>query len=96
MKYLHLADIPINAIAWVKTLHAEGGLRRRLLDMGLTPGAKVFCLLSGPAGDPRAYRIRGTTIALRSEDAKAVEITLIKEGRQADVSKTPPDSKELS
>ena len=44
----------------------------RLMDLGLTHGARVRCLFAAPGGDPRAYRIRGAVIALRSEDADLV------------------------
>ena len=42
------------------------------MDLGLTHGARVRCLFAAPGGDPRAYRIRGAVIALRSEDAELV------------------------
>ena len=50
------------------------GSRGRLMDLGLTPGARVSCLFSAPSGDPRAYLIRGSVIALRREDAAGVRL----------------------
>ena len=44
------------------------------MDLGLTHGARVRCLFAAPGGDPRAYRIRGAVIALRSEDAGLVRL----------------------
>ncbi len=44
----------------------RGFSRRRLLDLGLTPNTKVEVSLENTFGDPRAFRIRGTTIALRN------------------------------
>jgi len=52
----------------------RGLTRRRLLDLGFTPGARVTVGSTGPFGDPRAYRIRGTLIALRSAQADQVLI----------------------
>ncbi len=52
----------------------RGFSRRRLLDLGLTPGAHVQAALDNTFGDPRAFRIRGTTIALRSQQANHVWI----------------------
>ncbi len=46
--------------------------RRRLLDLGLTPDANVEVALNNTFGDPRAFRIRGTVIALRAEQAAQV------------------------
>jgi DtxR family Mn-dependent transcriptional regulator len=50
----------------------QGFTRRRFMDLGLTPGAKVRPELSNAFGDPRAYRIRGTLIALRKDQAAMV------------------------
>ncbi len=50
----------------------QGFTRRRLMDLGLTPGAEVVPVLRPFFGDPRAYRVRGTTIALRDDQAAAV------------------------
>ncbi len=46
--------------------------RRRLLDLGLTPTAKVRAQLATAFGDPRAYLVRGTVIALRGDQAKHI------------------------
>jgi DtxR family Mn-dependent transcriptional regulator len=50
----------------------RGYTRRRLLDLGFTPGTRVSPALDTFAGDPRAYRVRGTTIALRRDQAEQV------------------------
>lgn len=60
--------------ARVTELLAQGGMRRRLLDIGLTPGTRVACELKSPSGDPAAYRIRGALIALRHRDAALVRV----------------------
>jgi DtxR family Mn-dependent transcriptional regulator len=49
--------------------------RRRLLDLGFVPGTEVTVELVGPTGDPTAYRVRGTMIALRREQAALVRVT---------------------
>ena len=43
----------------------QGFTRRRFLDLGLTPGTPIYPELHNFFGDPRAYRVRGTLIALR-------------------------------
>ena len=60
--------------AQVEEIWATGAMRRRLQDIGLTPGTRVRCLQESPAGDPVAYLIRGATIALRREDSGLVEL----------------------
>ena len=57
-------------------LNNESGLKRRLMDMGLVQGTRIECRQISPLGDPVAYLIRGTVIALRREDASKIEIVL--------------------
>ena len=44
----------------------------RFMDIGLVEGTLVECLRKSPAGDPKAYLIRGAVIAIRKEDAATV------------------------
>lgn len=50
----------------------QGFTRRRFLDLGLTPGTVIFPELDNSFGDPRAFRVRGTLIALRKEQANDI------------------------
>lgn len=50
----------------------QGFTRRRLLDLGITPGARLEAEMRNFFGDPRAYRVRGTLIALRREQAAQI------------------------
>ncbi len=61
----------------------RGADRRRLLDLGLIPGTSVRVAYRSTLGDPTAYRVRGTTIALRSEQAALIGITRTRDGRVA-------------
>ena len=67
-----LSGVPVGGTARVSRLESGAGIRRRLLDMGLTEGASCACLFASPSGDPRAYLVRGAVIALRNEDAKTI------------------------
>ncbi len=69
-----LLQLPIGGIGVIKAVHTEEALHRRLSDLGLTRGCIVKCLFAAPSGDPRAYQIRGTVIALRNGDAAGVEV----------------------
>ncbi|MCB1021349.1 MAG: FeoA domain-containing protein [Bryobacterales bacterium] len=53
----------------------RGFSRRRLMDLGLTPHASIEVALENTFGDPRGFRIRGTTIALRKAQARNVWVT---------------------
>lgn len=57
-------------------IQAEGHIRRRLLDLGFVPGTKVKAVRRSPIGDPIAFKIRGTLIALRKEVARQVLVSL--------------------
>jgi DtxR family Mn-dependent transcriptional regulator len=50
----------------------QGFTRRRFLDLGLTPGTKIYPELGNFFGEPRAYRVRGTLIALRKDQASQI------------------------
>lgn len=52
----------------------EGALRRRLLDMGLTPKTMVKVNKIAPMGDPMELQIRGYLLTLRLEDAAKIEV----------------------
>jgi ferrous iron transport protein A len=67
-----LANLPLGRRGIVKSLDAEGIIRRRLLDLGLIPGTVVEPIRKSPAGDPIAFKIRGAVIALRLEEGHRV------------------------
>ena len=52
----------------------RGPERRRLLDLGFVPGTLVEVDMISPAGDPTAYRVRGTAVALRREQANLIRV----------------------
>jgi DtxR family Mn-dependent transcriptional regulator len=66
----------------------QGFTRRRFLDLGLTPGTKIQPELENSFGDPRGYRVRGTLIALRQDQADNIWVRPVirrpaEEGRAA-------------
>ncbi|MFQ3632635.1 DtxR family transcriptional regulator [Roseiflexus sp.] len=69
-----LSELPLRRMAEVVAIDDElqGFTRRRLLDLGLTPGAVVYPELQNAFADPRAYRVRGSLIALRKDQASHV------------------------
>ena len=76
MKYTNLDKLDIDKSPTISTLHCNGDLRRRLLDLGLVNGTDIKAILKSPMGNPIAYEVRGTTIALRKEDSKLITISL--------------------
>lgn len=69
-----LSDLARGASAEVVTLlpGCIGGERSRLLDLGFVPGSRIEHALQSPFNGPAAYRLRGTLIALRREQADQV------------------------
>lgn len=60
--------------ARIEAVGGEGALRRRLLDMGLTPGTLVKLQRTAPMGDPLVLRLRGYELALRAQDAREIAL----------------------
>jgi DtxR family Mn-dependent transcriptional regulator len=71
---VRLSHLPVGQDAEIVSLSptCQGLTRRRLLDLGFTPGTRLRPVLQTFVGDPRAYRVRGTTIALRRDQASVV------------------------
>jgi DtxR family transcriptional regulator, Mn-dependent transcriptional regulator len=71
---VRLADLGQDVAAEVVRLddRCQGFSRRRLMDLGFTDGARVRPVLRTFAGDPRAYEVRGTVVALRRDQASHV------------------------
>ena len=69
-----LAELAQDQRAQIVTLDdsVQGFTRRRFLDLGLTPGTTIYPELTNFFGEPRAYRIRGTSIALRNDQASLI------------------------
>lgn len=58
----------------IKTVGGEGALRRRLLDMGLTPGTRIKVNKIAPMGDPMELYLRGYVLTLRLDDAAKIQV----------------------
>lgn len=50
----------------------RGQQRRRLMDLGIVPGTKIEAELESLTGDPVAYRVRGTIVALRKQQTDRI------------------------
>jgi DtxR family Mn-dependent transcriptional regulator len=75
----HDGAIPLHALPYDQKAEiirlddeVQGFTRRRFLDLGLLPGTVIYPELNNFFGDPRAYRIRGTLIALRKDQAAQI------------------------
>ena len=69
-----LDKLSIGAKSIIVDIKADGSTKQRLQDLGFINGALVESLFRSPLGDPTAYKIKGTTIALRIEEANKILI----------------------
>ncbi len=56
----------------VKKVAAQGKIKRRLCDMGITPGAEIVMRKTAPLGDPIEVNVRGYELTLRRTEAETV------------------------
>ncbi|MGP1523787.1 FeoA family protein [Treponema sp.] len=49
-------------------------LKRRILDMGITPGVEVTMIKEAPLGDPLEVMLRGYQLSLRKNEARQIEV----------------------
>ncbi|MBR1802742.1 MAG: ferrous iron transport protein A [Clostridia bacterium] len=74
MKKDKLNTLELGEQAKIVVLNCTGSLRRRLLDLGLVKNTEITPILRSPSGNPTAYEVRGSVIALREEDSKHIQI----------------------
>ena len=67
-----LSEFSIGEKGVIKLVFGEGKIRRRLFDMGVTPGAEVYMRKKAPLGDPIEVSIRGYELTLRKTEAENV------------------------
>lgn len=71
-----LSEFVIGEVGVITKVDGEGRLRRRLFDMGVTPGAKVTLVKKAPLGDPIEVTIRNYELTLRKTEAELVILKL--------------------
>jgi ferrous iron transport protein A len=69
-----LNELKIGQTSKIIAVNGEGALRRRLLDMGLTPHTEIMVRKVAPMGDPIEIHLRGYELTLRIDDAKSIEV----------------------
>lgn len=74
-----LAELSPGNRGRITVVGGEGALRRRLLDMGLTPKTVVEVRKRAPMGDPIELFLRGYALTIRLDDAAKIEITAAEE-----------------
>ena len=69
-----LSQFNIGESGIITNVGGEGRIRRRLFDMGITPGADVYLRKKAPLGDPIEITIRGYELTLRKDEAELITL----------------------
>lgn len=72
---MYLSDIELNKNYVVKSINIKGKEKKRLYDLGLFPDVSIKKVLTSLLGEPCAYEIKGTTIAIRSDISSLIEVS---------------------
>jgi Fe2+ transport system protein FeoA len=68
------AELAVGEEGRVAQVAGDGETTRRILEMGVTPGARIRRLGTAPLGDPLEFELRGYRLSLRKSEARQVEL----------------------
>ncbi len=60
----------------ITAIAGDALLRRRLMEMGATPGSELRLIRWAPLGDPAECQIRGYKLSLRRSEAAMITVTV--------------------
>ena len=69
-----LKDAKVGETCTISKLTGSGALKRRIMDMGLTKGTKIYIRKVAPLGDPVEVTVRGYELTIRKDEAASVEV----------------------
>lgn len=69
-----LKEAAVGRTVTVKKLVGEGPVKRRIMDMGITKGVRIYVRKVAPLGDPVEVTVRGYELSLRKADAEMIEV----------------------
>ena len=69
-----LREVNIGEEVTVVKINGRGALKRRIMDMGITKGSKIYVRKVAPLGDPVEITIRGYELSIRKQDAEIIEV----------------------
>ena len=72
-----LDELIVGETGLIKSIDGEGKIRRRLFDMGVTPGASVYLRKKAPLSDPIEITIRNYELTLRKDEANLVNVDVL-------------------
>jgi len=69
-----LKDVKCGKTVTVTRLNGVGGLKRRIMDMGITKGVQIYVRKVAPLGDPVEITVRNYELSIRKMDAENIEV----------------------
>ena len=69
-----LRDLKSGQQGVVTAIRPAGSMKRRIMDMGITPGVEILVIKVAPLGDPVEVNVRGYELSLRKEEAQQIEM----------------------
>ncbi len=69
-----LKEVKIGDTVTVVKLNGSGAVKRRIMDMGVTKGSRVYVRKVAPLGDPIQVTVRDYELSIRKEDAELIEV----------------------
>ncbi|MGI6108658.1 MAG: FeoA family protein [Eubacteriaceae bacterium] len=69
-----LNEVPVGQTVEVEKINCQGALKRRIMDMGITKGVKIFVRKIAPFGDPMELTVRGYELSIRKADAANIKV----------------------
>lgn len=76
IQHIPLSQLKPGQEAVVVRIGGQGAVRRRMMDMGVVPGAEIHVVRVAPLGDPVEYSIKGYSLSLRKSEAEDIMIEL--------------------
>ena len=73
----HLNEFVVGQKGIDKKIEAEGKIKRRLFDMGVTPNTEIYLKKLAPLGDPIEVTIRGYELTLRKDEANKILMEVV-------------------
>ena len=67
-----LSEFSVGEVGFVRLVSGDGPIRRRILDMGITPSAQIYLRKKAPFGDPIEITVRNYELTLRKSEAELV------------------------
>ncbi len=69
-----LKEVACGETVQVMKLSGEGPVKRRIMDMGITKGTRIYVRKVAPLGDPVEVTVRGYELSLRKADAEMIQV----------------------